>query len=131
MPEGSGPKFIDQTIQMRDQFGGLDFQKVEESTPVRLVAVAQTRLGGECIRMTVEVGAAEPHRIASVFLQPASPPENTPPPPEMTEAEIEAARTQPFFHSLSAWLAAFNSGDKGQYQELLKNNFPTRVSAPN
>src|SRR5215472_4718728 len=109
MPEGIGPDFADQTIQMRDEFGGLDFQKIEESTDVRLVAIAQTRLGGERLRMTVEVDSAEPHRITSIFLQPASPPENTPPPPEMTEAEIQTARTQPCFHRLSAWLAAFNS----------------------
>ncbi len=49
MPEGTGPDFADQTIQMREQFGGLDFQKVEESTDVRFVAIAQTRLGGEAL----------------------------------------------------------------------------------
>jgi hypothetical protein len=54
MPEGTGADFTDQTIQMRDQFRGLDFQKVEESRDVRLVVIAQTRLGGERIRMTVE-----------------------------------------------------------------------------
>jgi CubicO group peptidase (beta-lactamase class C family) len=131
MPEGIGPDFVDQTIQMRDQFGDLDFQKVEESTDVRLVAIAQTRLGGERIRMTVEVDSAEPHRITSIFLQPASPPENTPPPPEMTEAEIETARTQPSCRQFSAWLAAFNSGDKDQYRQFLENNFPTRASSLN
>ncbi len=131
MPEGTGPDFADQTIQMRDQFGGLDFQKVEESTDVRFVAIAQTRLGGERIRMTVEVDSAEPHRITSILLQPASPPENTPPPPEMTEAEIETARTQPAFHQFSVWLAAFNSGDKDQYRQFLDNNFPSRASSLN
>jgi hypothetical protein len=131
MPEGTGPDFADQTIQMRDQFGGLDFQKVEESTDVRFVTIAQTRLGGERIRMTVEVDSTEPHRIISIFLQPASPPENTPPPPEMTEAEIETARTQPSFRQFSAWLGAFNSDDKDQYRQFLGNNFPTRASSLN
>jgi hypothetical protein len=131
MPEGTGADFADQTIQMRGQFGGLDFQKVEESTDVRFVAIAQTRLGGEPIRMTVEVDSAEPHRITSILLQPASPPENTPPPPEMTEAEIETARTQPAFHQFSVWLAAFNSGDKDQYRQFLDNNFPSRASSLN
>jgi D-alanyl-D-alanine carboxypeptidase len=128
MPEGTGPDFADQTIQMREQFGGLDFEKVEESTDVRFVAIAQTRLGAERIRMTVEVDSAAPHRISSIFLQPASPPANTPPPPEMTEAEAAEARTQPSFHQFSAWLAAFNSGDQAQYRQFLENNFPTRVS---
>ena len=130
MPEGTGSDFADQTIQMRDQFGGLDFQKVEESTNVRFVAIAQTRLGGERFRMTVEVDAAEPHRITSIFLQPASPPENAPPPPpEMTKAEIETAQTQPSFHQFSAWLVAFNSGDKSRYQQFLTNSFPNRASS--
>src|SRR5215472_16958680 len=71
MPEGTGQDFADQTIQMREQFGGLDFQKIEESTDVRFVAIAQTRSGGERFRMTVEVDSAEPHRITSIFLQPA------------------------------------------------------------
>jgi hypothetical protein len=131
MPEGTGPDFADQTIQMRDKFGGLDFQKVEESTDVRFVGIAVTRLGGERIRMTVEVDSAEPHRITSILLQPASPPENTPPPPEMTEAEIETARTQPSFHQFSAWLAAFNSGDKDEYRLFLGSSFPTRTSSLN
>lgn len=131
MPEGTGPDFADQTIQMRDQFGGLDFQKIEESTDVRFVAIAQTRSGGERMRMTVEVDSAAPHRITSIFLQPASPPENTPSPPEMTEAEVRTARTQPSFHQFSAWLAAFNSGDKDQYREFLGNSFPTRASSLN
>jgi CubicO group peptidase (beta-lactamase class C family) len=126
MPEGTGPNFADQTIQMRDQFGSLDFQKVEESTDVRFVAIAETQLGGEPIRMTVEVDSAEPHRITSIFLQPA-PPENSSPPLEMTEAEIETARTQPSFEQFSAWLAAFNSGDKDAYHQFLGNNIPTRA----
>jgi len=46
MPEGTGPDFADQTIEMRSQFGGLDFQKIEQSTDVRFVGVAKTRSGG-------------------------------------------------------------------------------------
>jgi CubicO group peptidase (beta-lactamase class C family) len=128
MPEGTGPDFVDQTIEMRGQFGGLDFQKIEQSTDVRFVGIAKTRSDGELIRMTVQVDSAEPHRITSIFLQPASPPQNTPPPPEMSQAETAQAQTQPSFHQFSAWLAAFNSGNRVQYRQFLENNFPTRVS---
>jgi CubicO group peptidase (beta-lactamase class C family) len=131
MPPGTPSNFVDQTIQMRSQMGGLDFQRVEESTDNRLVAIAQTRNGGERLRITVEVDAAEPHRIAQIFLEPASPPANTPPPPEMTPAQAAAARAQPPFHQFSAWLAAFNSGDRAQYQRFLANNFPNRGSSLN
>ena len=127
MPAGTPANFVDQTIQMRSEFGGFDFEKIEESSHVRFVAIAQTRKG-EPWRITVEVEDAEPHRIASIFLEPESPPANTPPPPELTEAEAAAARSQPSFHQFSAWLEAFNSGDRAQYRKFLESNFPTRVS---
>lgn len=49
----------------------------------------------------------------------------------MTEAEIETARTQPPFRQFSAWLAAFNSGDKDEYRQFLGSSFPTRTSSLN
>jgi CubicO group peptidase (beta-lactamase class C family) len=129
MPPGTPSDFVEQTIQMRNQFGGLDFQKIEESTDVRFVALAQARVGGQSFHITVEVETAEPHRIGQIFLEPASPPATTPPPPEMTEAEAAAVRTQPSFKQFSAWLAAFNSGDRAHYRQFLENNFPSRVSS--
>src|SRR5208282_3108804 len=84
--------------------------------------------GGEGVRIIVEVEEAEPHRIASILLQPASQPSNSPPPREMTETETAAARALPSFHQFSAWLAAFNTGDQAQYRQFLANNFPSRVT---
>ncbi|MGA2072073.1 MAG: serine hydrolase domain-containing protein [Terriglobia bacterium] len=131
MTPGTPSNFVDQTIQMRSQMGGLDFQKVEESTEDRIVAIAQTRASRERLRITVEVADAEPHRIAQISLEPVSPPANTPPPPEMTPAQAAFARTQPSTHQFLAWLAAFNSGDRAQYLRFLQNNFPNRVSSLN
>jgi len=131
MVPGTPSNFVEQTIEMRSQMGGLDFQRVEESTDDRLVAIAQTRNSGERLRITVEVELAEPHRIAQIFLEPAGPPANTPPPPEMTPAQAAAARAQPSFHQFTAWLAAFNSADRAQYQRFLQFNFPNRVSSLN
>lgn len=125
MPPGTPSNFVEQTIQMRIQFGGFDFQKVEELTDVRFVVLAQARASGQSLRISVEVDAAEPHRIASILLQPTS---MGPPPRELTDAESAAARAQPSFHQFSAWLAAFNTGDRAQYRQFLENNFPTRVS---
>ncbi len=131
MTPGTPSNFVDQTIAMRSQMGGLDFQGVEESTDDRFVAIAQTRNGRERLRITVEVDAAEPHRIAEISLDPASPPANTPLPLEMTPAQAAFARTQPSTHQFFAWLAAFNSGDRAQYLRFLQNNFPNRVSGLN
>ena len=131
MATGTPSNFVDQTIQMRSQMGGLDFQRVEESTDDRIVAIAQTRISRERLRITVEVDAAEPHRIAQISLDPASPPANEPPPPEMTPAQAAFARTQPSTHQFFAWLTAFNSNDRAQYLRFLQNNFPNRVSGLN
>jgi len=49
--------FDEEIIQMRNQFGGFDFQKVEESTDVRFVALA--RADGQPLRINPEVDAAE------------------------------------------------------------------------
>ena len=131
MTPGTPSNFVDQTIQMRSQMGGLDFQRVQESTEDRIVAIAQTRISRERLRIIVEVAAAEPHRIAQISLDPASPPANEPPPPEMTPAQAAFARTQPSTHQFFAWLAAFNNGDRAQYLRFLQNNFPNRVSGLN
>ena len=131
MTPGTPSNFVEQTIEMRSQMGGLDFQRVEESTDDRIVAIAQTRISRERLRITVEVDAAEPHRIAQISLDPASPPANEAPPPEMTPAQAAFARTQPSTHQFFAWLAVFNSGDRAQYLRFLQSNFPNRVSGLN
>ena len=128
MTPGTPSNFVDQTMAMRSQMGGLDFQRVEESSQDRIVAIAQTRTSRERLRISVEVESAEPHRIARILLEPVSPPANTSPPPEMTPAQAAFARTQPSTHQFFAWLAAFNSGDRAQYLRFLQNNFPSRVS---
>jgi CubicO group peptidase (beta-lactamase class C family) len=128
MSESTPPDFVQQTIQLRNQFGGFDFQKVEESTDLRFVALAQARVGGQPVRISVDVEAGEPHRIASIGLEMISPPRKGPPTRGLTVAEAAAARSQPSFHQFSAWLAAFNSGDRAQYRQFLEKNYPTRVS---
>ena len=130
MTEATPAGFVEQTIQIRNQIGSFDFQKVEQSTNVRFVALAQARVGGQFFRITVDVEAAEPHRIASIWLELASPPSKRPP-RGLTQAEAAAAQTQPSFRQFSAWLAAFNSGDRAQYRQFLENNYPTRVSSLN
>jgi D-alanyl-D-alanine carboxypeptidase len=126
MSENTPADFAEQTVQIRNEVGGFDFQKVEESTDVRLVALARARTTGEGVRVAIEVETAEPHRVTSIQLQPAEvgPPEA---PKELTESEATAAREQPSFHQFSAWLAAFNTGDKEKYRQFLASSFPSRI----
>jgi len=129
MIESTPPSFVDQTLQIRNQVGGFDFKKVEQSTDVRFAALAQARVGGQYFRITVDVERAEPHRVTSIWLEPASPPSKHAASQGLTQDEVAAARKQPSFQQFSAWLAAFNSGNQAQYRQFLEKNFPTRVSS--
>src|SRR5262249_43768245 len=55
---------------------------------------------------------------------PAQPPADLAP-PKMTESEIAAARNGAPFRQFSAWLEAFNSGDRGRMQQFLQTNAPS------
>ncbi len=128
MAANTPPDFADQTLQIRNEVGGFDFQKIVESTDVRLEALARARTSGEVVRVIIDVEASEPHLISSILLQPA---EVSPSEKELTEAEVATAREQPSFHQFAAWLAAFNSGDREKYQQFLASNFPARVKSLN
>lgn len=52
----------------REITGGFDLKKVEEATPTKMVALVQERLSDQFARMTVEVDAAEPHRMTRLNL---------------------------------------------------------------
>lgn len=56
------------TIGFRNQTGGFVFRKAEESTPTRLTALVQERASDQMARMTIDVQAAEPHRISSLTI---------------------------------------------------------------
>ncbi len=121
--------FADQTIQVRNEVGGFDFQEIGESSDLKLEALARTHVNAEGVRITVEVEAAEPHRITSILLEPAELGPRPQAQKELTDAEAAAAREQPSFHQFSAWLAAFNTGDREKYRQFLASNFPSRIKS--
>ena len=53
----------------REMTGGFELKKVEESTPVKLVALVQERISDQLARLFVEVDASEQHQITRVDLQ--------------------------------------------------------------
>lgn len=56
--------------------GGFDLRKIEEETPTAVTALLQERASDRFARMTVEVEAAEPHRILKTEMHPVDrPPE--------------------------------------------------------
>ena len=116
---------IDQDMNIRNQTGGFDVKKVEESTDTRIVVLAQERgPAKQFARIAMMVDAAAPYNVAGLRFQPAQPPPDLAP-PKMTAAEADTARKGAPFLQFSAWLAAFNSGDRERLSQFRDANFPT------
>jgi D-alanyl-D-alanine carboxypeptidase len=54
--------------RFRDNTGGFELRKVEESTPTKFVALVQERLSDQFARLTVEVEAAGEHQITRLSM---------------------------------------------------------------
>ena len=52
----------------REMTGGFELRKVEEATPTKMVALVQERMSDQFARMTIEVEAAEPHKMTKLSL---------------------------------------------------------------
>src|SRR5438270_125615 len=88
------PARVDRALAMRQQTGGFELQKVEESSATKIAGVMNGRAGGRSVHFSMEVEPAEPHRIAAMELRPAAASPRSAPPtaaPRMTETEALAA----------------------------------------
>jgi D-alanyl-D-alanine carboxypeptidase len=117
---------VEQALTIRNQTGGFDVKKVEDSSDASIVVLAEERgPGRQFVRITTNVAAAEPDKIATMRVQPAQPPPDLAP-PKMTAAEIETARKGVPYRQFSGWLEALNTGDRERMRQFLETNFPTR-----
>jgi CubicO group peptidase (beta-lactamase class C family) len=117
---------VEQALTVYNQTGGFDVKKVEESSDTRIVVLAQERgpaRGFARISLTIQSDA--PHQVTGISVQATQPPPEFAP-PKLTAAELEAARATPPFRQFSAWLEAFNSGDRERIRQFLADNHPTR-----
>jgi len=85
---------IDQEFGFRNQTGGFDFKKVEESAPTRLTGVVKERGSDQFARFTIEVEPAEPHRIKELDLRAIPPPAEFPMPRMSQDAALAALRAE-------------------------------------
>jgi len=116
---------LDQDMGIRNRTGGFDVKKVEESSETRIVVLAQERGSGkQFTRIVMTVAAAEPYQVAGLRFGAAQPPPELAP-PKMTAEEAATARTGVPFHQFSAWLEAFNSGDRTRIGQYLETSFPS------
>jgi D-alanyl-D-alanine carboxypeptidase len=86
----SGLERLDRDVQFRKMTGGFDFKKLEESTPVKVVALVQERSSDQFARLTLEVEAAEPHPITSLGLRAIPRPADFPL-PHLSQSELVTA----------------------------------------
>ncbi len=56
-------------MELRQENGGFELKKIEESTPTKIVALLQERLSDRFVRISVEVEAGEPHQMTRLDLQ--------------------------------------------------------------
>ncbi len=116
---------VDQELEIRNETGGFEVKKVEESTETRLVVLAQERgPAQQFVRISLDVAPTEPHPIVGIRVQPAEPPPDLAP-PRMTESETAAARAGPPFRQFSALLEALNSGDRDRMRQFLETHYPS------
>jgi D-alanyl-D-alanine carboxypeptidase len=115
---------VEQELEMHNLTGGFDVKKVEESRDTHIVVLAQQRSDHQFVTITMNVAAAEPYQIAGIQVRPADPPPGLAP-PKMTDSEAAAARTGAPFLQFSAWLEAFNSGDRTRLSKFLETNYPS------
>jgi D-alanyl-D-alanine carboxypeptidase len=116
---------IDQDMGIRNQTGGYDVKKVEESSQTRVVVLAQERGSGkQFVRIAMNVQAAEPYQVTGLRFQRAQPPAEMAP-PKMTAEEDAAARKGAPFRQFSGWLEAFNTGDRTRIGQFLEANYPS------
>jgi CubicO group peptidase (beta-lactamase class C family) len=60
---------VNGTLGFRQQTGGFELRKIEESTPARISGLVQESDSDQFARFTMEVEAEEPHRIAQFDLR--------------------------------------------------------------
>ena len=81
---------VDKLVGFREQTGGFDFRKVEDSTATKFSCLVQERNSDQFARVVVEVEPAEPHKIVSVTMRAIPRPAEFPI-PRTSETEALAA----------------------------------------
>jgi D-alanyl-D-alanine carboxypeptidase len=81
---------FDQEMQFREQTGGFELRKIEDSTAAKIVALVQERASDQFGRMTLEIESSEQHRITKLDLRAIPRPAEFSL-PHMSENELMAA----------------------------------------
>jgi D-alanyl-D-alanine carboxypeptidase len=84
------PANIDDELGFRQRTGGFDLQKTEESSATQFVALVKEKSSDQLARVSIEVDAAEPHRVTKFEVHAIPTPDELRP-KRMSEADAIAA----------------------------------------
>jgi len=91
---------IDAELALRQGSGGFDVKASETPTSTRIVIILQERRTSRiCVRATMEVDAAEPHRVVRFEIHPIPTPDELLSAEERASREADAARRRAFFEA--------------------------------
>ena len=63
--------FVDQNLDFHERTGGFDLVRIESASPTRAVAIVKERNSEAAgARLTIDIEAADPHRIVAVGIEP-------------------------------------------------------------
>lgn len=112
----------DTWLSFRAQTGGFDVVSITKSEPLHIEFVAKERSNPTRVNGLLDVTGSDPPKLTGPML--------TPLPPDASHLlagkELEAAHAGIPYQRFSAWLAAFNSGDRSRIEEFVKDNWPSR-----
>ena len=92
---------VDDELAFRQQTGGFEFKKTEESTATRFVGLLKERDSDQYARIVLEIAAEEPHLVKSLELRAIPRPADSAI-PRMSEGEATAALRQELEKAVAA-----------------------------
>jgi CubicO group peptidase (beta-lactamase class C family) len=109
-------------MSFRTQTGGFDVLSITKSEPLHIEFVVKERGSATRANGTLDVTGTDPPKVTGPMLR-ALPPDAS---RQLTGSELEAAHAGVPYQRFSAWLEAFNTGDRSRIGEFLGNNWPSR-----
>jgi len=122
---------IDRELGLSQGTGGFELKKTESPKPTSIVATMKERHSDRFAQVTMDVDAAEPHRVVHFVIHPIPTPEELlgPKVPPAAAFGDGSAAASPPAKQFAAWLTAFNAGDHDALVAYHQQHFPYDVAS--
>lgn len=115
--EGPSPEA---ELSFRTQTGGFDVMSITKSDPLHIEFLVKERGSSMRGTGTLDVTSTDPLKVRAGLR--AIPPDAT---KVLSPSETEAARAGTPYRQFSAWLDAFNTGDRSRIGDFMQRNWPS------